>query len=81
MATTPQVRRGLWILVAVITCPCHLLILAVLLSGTAAGALLADHLGIALVIFLVLFVISLTAVFRDRGDVPDEWCRDRASKS
>ncbi len=58
-------RRGiLWGTLAVITCPCHLPILAVVLSGTALGASLQEHLTLTLVLFSVLFLLSLWAVRR-----------------
>ena len=55
-------RRGhLYALLAVVTCPCHLPILAVLLSSSAVGAFLNDHFIMALTIFTLLFVCSLAA--------------------
>lgn len=44
---------------AVITCPCHLFILAILLAGTAAGAFVKSYFVPLVVIFTFLFVISL----------------------
>ncbi|MFQ6023844.1 MAG: broad-spectrum mercury transporter MerE [Acidiferrobacterales bacterium] len=58
-------RRGyLYALLAVVTCPCHLPVFAVLLSGSAVGAFLSDHFGTALTIFSLLFVFSLAAALR-----------------
>ena len=58
-------RRGyVYALLAVVTCPCHLPIFAVLLSGSAVGAFLSDHFGTALTIFSVLFIFSLVAAVR-----------------
>ncbi len=58
-------RRGyLYALVAVVTCPCHVPIFAVLLSGSAMGAFLNDHFGTALTIFSLLFIFSLVAALR-----------------
>ena len=58
-------RRGyVYVLLAVVTCPCHLPIFAVLLSGSAVGAFLSDHFGTALTIFSVLFIFSLVAAVR-----------------
>ncbi len=54
----------LWGTLAVITCPCHLLILAAVLSGTALGALLQEHFTLTLVLFSVLFLLSLWRVTR-----------------
>ncbi len=68
--TTPRAelsrnRRGyVYVLLAVVTCPCHLPIFAVLLSGSAVGAFLSDHFGTALTIFSVLFIFSLAAALR-----------------
>ncbi|TDJ19694.1 MAG: broad-spectrum mercury transporter MerE [Gammaproteobacteria bacterium] len=61
-----RTKRGgiLWGTLAVITCPCHLPILAVVLSGTALGALLKEHFTLTLVLFSVLFLLSLWAVTR-----------------
>jgi len=55
---------------AVLTCPCHLPILLLLLSGTAAGAFLSDNLGLAALVLLPIFVLSGIATWRllDRGE-------------
>lgn len=50
--------------IAVLTCPCHLPILTALLSGTAAGAFLADNLVLAAVLLLAVFLISARATWR-----------------
>ena len=58
-------RRGhLYALLAVVTCPCHLPILAILLSGSAVGAFLSDYFIMTLTIFSLLFIFSLTAAIR-----------------
>ena len=57
-------------LLALITCPCHVPLLALALSGTAAGALLAAHFETALMLFSVLFLLSVCAaiwVWRGKG--------------
>ena len=61
-----RAKRGgiLWGTLAVITCPCHLLVLAVVLSGTALGALLQEHFTLTLVLFSLLFLLSLWRVTR-----------------
>jgi len=61
-----RAKRGgiLWGTLAVVTCPCHLPILAVVLSGTALGALLQEHFILTLVLFSALFLLSLWAVTR-----------------
>lgn len=67
--------------IAFLTCPCHLPILLLLLSGTAAGAALAAHTGTALLALLVIFASSAYATWRlldkrepdtehDRGQIP-----------
>ena len=62
----PHSRPGGYALavLALLTCPCHLPVLALLLSGTAAGALLSEHLGAAVEVFSVLFVLFLVAAMR-----------------
>lgn len=59
-------RRGGYALalIALITCPCHLPILAFLLSGTAAGALFTEHPGVAIVLLSLLFLLSLNGAIR-----------------
>lgn len=63
--------KGYWLAaVAALTCPCHIPILILALSGTAAGALLADNLVAALAIMTVVFLLSLRSALRafDRPD-------------
>lgn len=50
--------------VAVLTCPCHLPILLLLLSGTAAGSYLSQNLGIAFMLLLPVFLLSAIATWR-----------------
>ncbi|MBA2593856.1 MAG: hypothetical protein M3495_04295 [Pseudomonadota bacterium] len=68
-------RRRRWTyplaLLALLTCPCHLALLAVLLSGSVAGALLTEHFDVALMFFSVLFLLSLNAA------IGMAWQRDR----
>ncbi len=56
--------------IAVLTCPCHLPILLLLLSGTAAGAFLSQNLGTAFLLLLPVFLLSAFATRRllDRSD-------------
>ncbi len=56
--------------IAVLTCPCHLPILLLLLSGTVAGAFLSQNLGIAFLLLLPVFLLSAIATWRllDRSD-------------
>ena len=51
----------LWGALAVLTCPCHLPILAVVLAGTTAGAFIGEHWGIAALTLTGLFVLSTFA--------------------
>ena len=44
---------------ALITCPCHLPIWALLLSGTAVGGFFTEYSGTLFLALLVLFFISL----------------------
>jgi mercuric ion transport protein len=65
-------RRLSWALgfLALITCPCHVPLLALALSGTVAGALLAAHFEAALMLFTAAFLLSICAaiwVLRGKG--------------
>ena len=73
-APTDTRRKGkgyAWAALAVFTCPCHLPILVVLLSGTALGAALAENLATAAAVFVGVFLISVVVAMRllkdDRG--------------
>lgn len=57
-------RAWLWGALAALTCPCHLPIVLLALSGTAAGVLVGQHKGIAVVVLLALFVLSLARALR-----------------
>ncbi len=60
--------KGPWLaLVAALTCPCHVPLLAFALTGTAAGALLADNIVAALAIMTLAFVLSLRGAMRALG--------------
>ncbi len=50
--------RYLMAAIAIVTCPCHLPILLVVLSGTALGALVSEHQGLAAIGLTVLFLAS-----------------------
>ena len=54
----------LWGALAVLTCPCHLPILAAVLAGTTAGAFIGEHWGIAAITLTGLFVLSVTRLLR-----------------
>ena len=65
-------RRWSWALgfLALITCPCHVPLLALSLSGTAAGALLAAHFDKTVMLFSVLFLLTVYAaiwLWRGKG--------------
>ena len=72
MSTTEQpekppgrrLRTGLFALFAIISCPCHIPLLLVVLSGTSLGLLLAAHTALALLLFSAVFIASLAALFR-----------------
>ncbi|WP_291752373.1 broad-spectrum mercury transporter MerE [Limnobacter sp. UBA6514] len=54
-------RNGyLWGILAVLSCPCHLPILAIVLAGTSAGAFLGEHWVIVGIALTGLFVLSLS---------------------
>lgn len=57
-------RAYTWSVLAALTCPCHLLMVALLLSGTAAGALIIEHMGVALLALTILFALFLRAALR-----------------
>ncbi len=65
----PRKGFGVWVLLAALTCPCHLPLLAVALSGTAAGAWLGDHTGLAAGLLGALFLIALIGAWHRRGSV------------
>ncbi|WP_293042104.1 broad-spectrum mercury transporter MerE [Paraburkholderia sp.] len=57
-------RAWLWGALAALTCPCHLPIVLLALTDTAAGALVSQYKGIAVVALLTLFALSLTRALR-----------------
>lgn len=60
----PRWRTYIWGVLAALTCPCHLSILAAVLAGTTAGAFIGDHFGIAAVALAGLFFLSLARAIR-----------------
>jgi mercuric ion transport protein len=58
--THKPITGYLWGGLAVLTCPCHLPILAVVLAGTTAGAFLGEHWVIAALALTGLFLLSVT---------------------
>ena len=64
-AGSPRTWRAYaWGALAVLTCPCHLPILAAVLAGTTAGAFIGAHWGIAAIALTGLFVLSVMRVLR-----------------
>ncbi len=57
-------RAWLWGALAALTCPCHLPVLLLALSGTAAGAFVSQHMGVAVAVLVALFVLFLTRALR-----------------
>ena len=51
-------------LFALLTCPCHIPIYIMLLSGTAAGTLLAENRSVALGLFSMLFLLFVFSTMR-----------------
>lgn len=56
--THKPITGYLWGGLAVLTCPCHLPILAVVLAGTTAGAFLGEHWVIAALGLTGLFLLG-----------------------
>ena len=54
-ASTSRWREYAWGFLAVLTCPCHLPVLALLLSGTALGAVITQHMVLAVMAGIALF--------------------------
>ena len=48
-------RGYAWGVLAALTCPCHLPVLALLLAGTAVGALISQHMALAVMVGVALF--------------------------
>lgn len=59
---------------AVLTCPCHLPLLAAVLAGTSVGAFVGDHWGVAALALAGLFVLSVTRVLRVFGRRENKRC-------
>ncbi|ESM25474.1 broad-spectrum mercury transporter MerE [Enterobacter asburiae] len=62
--THKPITGYLWGALAVLTCPCHLPILAIVLAGTTAGAFIGEHWGIAALTLTGLFVLSVTRLLQ-----------------
>lgn len=60
-------------LLAVLTCPCHVALLPLLLGGTALGTAMQSHLGWVTAGFAAVFVTALAVALRSpRPDESDE---------
>lgn len=60
----PGWRAYTWGVLAVLTCPCHLPLLAAALAGTSVGAFVGDHWGVAALALTGLFVLFLARAIR-----------------
>jgi mercuric ion transport protein len=60
----PRWRAYTWGVLAVLTCPCHLPLLAAVLAGTSVGAFVGDHWGVAALALTGLFVLFLVRAIR-----------------
>ncbi len=56
--------RYLMAAIAALACPCHLPIWLALLSGTALAGVISDQMGLALVAFTILFLVSAWTAVR-----------------
>ncbi|ABE44152.1 broad-spectrum mercury transporter MerE [Polaromonas sp. JS666] len=54
----------LWGALAVLTCPCHLPVLAAVLAGTTAGAFIGEHWVVAAIALTGLFGLSVARLLR-----------------
>jgi hypothetical protein len=68
-------RNRLGALLAILTCPCHVGVAIILLSGTAVGGWLVAQRAWLYVLFTLLFVGGLVLLFR-RDDAACDRCRD-----
>lgn len=59
-----SVAGYLWAVLAVLTCPCHLPLLALALGGTAAGTFIGTHQGLSALALSALFLLFLAAAWR-----------------
>lgn len=61
-------KSGFLAALAVVTCPCHLPLLLVLMAGTSAGAWLARYQGPVFGVMVVVFAVSLYMTFCRLGE-------------
>lgn len=64
----PHWRTYAWGALAVVSCPCHLPLLAIALAGTGVGALLGKHGVIAALLLAALFLLALNRLLRALRD-------------
>ena len=65
---------------AAVTCPCHLPLIVAVLSGTALGATLSQHWGLAFVVLSVLFVTSGWTAVRLFGRAARDGSRQKETR-
>ncbi|MFZ7942751.1 MULTISPECIES: hypothetical protein [Bacillaceae] len=58
------IKRSAWLLVALITCPCHLFLLLPLFAGTALGSYFIEFNDVIFIVMGLLFVFALFRVWR-----------------
>ncbi|MDD1010296.1 broad-spectrum mercury transporter MerE [Pseudomonas shahriarae] len=58
------ITAHLWGVLAVLSCPCHLPIFAIVLASTMAGAFIGEHWGMASLALTGLFVLSVARLLR-----------------
>lgn len=63
-ASTSRRRGYAWSVLAALTCPCHLPVLALLLSGTAVGALITQNMAVTVMVGVALFVTFVALAMR-----------------
>lgn len=61
---TARWRGYTWGVLAVLTCPCHLPLLAGVLAGTTVGAFIGEHFGLAATALTALFLLSVVRALR-----------------
>lgn len=68
---TSKVGRSIAGVVAILTCPCHIVLLILILGGTTGAAWLSKYLPVLSIILGVVFVVSLWFLLR-RPKQPSE---------
>lgn len=65
---------------AAVTCPCHLPLIVTVLGGTALGATLSEHWGLAFLVLSVLFVTSGWMAIRLFGRAERDGSRQKETR-